>query len=161
MADTYLYVDGTLGTGDNDGGGDGAAGDSTDADNWTDAYQGEAGMQSALDTAPAGAGDTLTIFCRNTFTITTGLDIDANAASAWGWKKVIGCDGLNGPWTLGSYTIFDASGSGGLGNAIFDVALDNVWLENLHATTPAGTGETPLASEIPFHIWKPRRGCPP
>ena len=56
---SYIYIDGELATGANDG------------TSWLDAYQGEAGLQSACDAAVAG--DILCLV--RVFTLTAKIDI--------------------------------------------------------------------------------------
>lgn len=223
---SYLYVDGTLASGNNDGGADNAdPSDPTQATNWTDAYQNVAGLQSAFDdggfsitftsgsTEPAigdtitgltsgatlrlhtiietnsdwvggnaagtmygsqltgtfqaenchvdGAGDdltcagaqaidgNLTIFVRNTFTITVTIDKDANQQPLPYWWRVVGCSGTSGPVANGSYVLCDSGATDLVGTPIFLIAIDFCSMSGIHAKDPGGAS-TPSASEYCF-----------
>ena len=119
--DATIYVDGTLATGSNDG---------TD---WTNAYQGNAGFQSALDAVVDG--QSTVIYFRNTFTIATGLDCDTGGGTKDNndWLDIIACDAGGTVITdEGTYVTLDA-GDNDLGKAIFTISgVENVRIRHMY-----------------------------
>ena len=92
-----VYVDGTK------------VGGVEDGTTWATAWNGAAGMQTALDAAAAGAN---TFYIRNTFTLTAAIDIDTQGGDRTNneWWDIIGCDGAGDELANGSYVQFDANG---------------------------------------------------
>ena len=123
MADATYYVDGT------------AVGGVPDGLTWATAWQGNTGLQTALD-AVVDHQDTI-IYVRNTFTITTGIDIDVGGGdeSANKWLTIIGCDASGDELTLGNYVTLDAQDNN-LGKAIItiddfrNIKIKHVWVKD-------------------------------
>jgi len=121
MADNTVYVDGNLDAHEN----------LETGANWSYAYLGAAGLQTALDAV--NDGNNTDMFIRNTFDLTGTIDIDAGAGdkATNKWLRVIGCDASGDELTLGNYVTLTAGGAGTY--TIMDIGedLDNVELRHL------------------------------
>jgi len=117
---TVVYADGTLATGENDG------------TSWTDAYRGATGLQAALDAVVDGQ-DTI-IYIRNTFTITSTVDVDTGggATTSNDWLTIIGCDAAGDELTTGNYVDLDAGDNDLTGPVVEVVDVSNVMFKNIH-----------------------------
>jgi len=117
MAGPY-YVDGTLATGLNNG------------TSWENAWQGEAGLQTGLDTV---AADEI-LYGRNDVTLTGTIDIDQHSGSAGSPIRVIGCaaDGSEDgtPWKI--------DGNDAAAHCLAINAMDHWAVENLELTGSTG-----------------------
>ncbi len=105
MSVNLVFVDGTLSTGSNNG------------TNWENAYQGTAGLQTALDNVSYSQGTHTYILLRNTFTLTATIDVDVWNGSFYKntWLRIIGCEntdmGTNyTPLPVGQYVEIVSSG---------------------------------------------------
>ena len=113
-----FYADGTLGTGLNDG------------SDWANAWQGEAGLQTLLDTIAAGEIG----YIRNTFTLTASLDIDQNSGTDGNPVRIIGCDAAGDEG--GDPAVIDANNA-----AVNCWIIDDInhwWVENVEFENATG-----------------------
>ncbi len=127
MATDTVFVDGTLASGANNG------------TSWENAYQGVAGLQTAIDAVTNT--NTTNMYIRNTFTLSgANIDIDGTSggtASTNSWLSIIGCHptadtGTDAtPLTLGNYVQIDANGSLGAAVVLID-DVGNVAFKNIH-----------------------------
>jgi len=153
MAANLVFVDGTLTTGLNDG------------TSWENAYQGATGLQTALDNVSYAVGTHTYILLRNTFTLTTRIDVDAWTGSMYynTWLRIIGCQsgdtGTNyTPLPIGQYVEIDASGVATdairwytIGEC---VSFENLWVHGANTSGYAGFyGDGYTASKY-YYVFK-------
>ena len=134
MATVYKYVDPDA-SGAGDGGGDGAAGDPTDEDNWTDAYTSLSAWEAAEQTDLDAAGDTHVCYVRSG----SGGD-DTSDCTIDGWTTSSGNEILiecasgnrhSGKWDDSSY-VWEGSGGNGTTFQVDDNYVSMVGLQFDH-----------------------------
>jgi len=129
MAD--IYADGQLGTGANNG------------SSWVNAYQGEAGLQSACDAAIA---DDI-IHITRTFTLTAAIDIDTASGNNGSPIRVIGYNYNSGsPIVDGTRSILDANSAAA--NCIAANGVHYWVLENIEFKNATGDNVTAVTADV-------------
>jgi len=129
-----IYVDGQLGTGDNNG------------TTWAHAYRGAVGLQAAFDAR--GAGDTLHL--TRTFTLTAPIDLDQAVGSVPVWGYVLGYNYNGGSHVIdGTQSVLDGNDAATSCVKFLDIG-QYVYFENIRSTSADGNGWEATANTATF-----------
>jgi len=129
-----IYADGQLASGANDG------------TSWADAYQGAAGLQTAIDNAVAGD----TVHVTRTFTLAAAIDVDQASGAVGNRIEVVGYNyNAGSPVNDGTKAVFDGNSAAA---SCIDCADKDYWTwRNIRFTGATGDNVTASVAPASYH----------